>query len=381
MIIREVVKKDGVRADGVKGSGMERGHPRVIGNRSPFLLGICFILHVIMSGAVASEQAKPWTWQYSTVFQAQEAASFHEKKQLSFVQLDTPLFTQLIVSWNASKPANGHYSVWVQGRNSKTQHWLPLHHMLDWGATWQRTYISKCDDGSGCHHVRLEIPKSVRGDGFRIRIEAHDGADLAQLKGLFVCLADFSLFEVQHDSYAHLKSIKIENVPAYSQMVLNHPRAQNLCSPTSMSMLLSYILKTPVDPLLFAQGVYDSGLDSFGSWPFNVAHAFVTAQEAVTVYATRLPSFETLYQRLRNDIPVMVSVRGALQGAAKEYTNGHLLLVTGWDHRTKQVLCHDPAFASDKETVVRYDIRSFLEAWGRSHNFAYLVEPVGKALV
>jgi hypothetical protein len=221
------------------------------------------------------------------------------------------------------------------------------------------------------------MPKRRYADAFRIKIEAHEGADLSLLRSLHACVSDLSKFKAGSvEQFAHLKSVTIHNIPLQSQMILNHPRASNLCSPTSLSMLLGYLKQSSVDPLLCAEHVYDSGLDSFGSWPFNAAHAFEACEGKVHFGVARLTSFADLHKQLSHNMPVMVSVRGDLKGAAKPYNDGHLLLVTGFDAKHKKVLCHDPAFDQSERVTVSYDLESFLQAWGCSRNLAYVAEVI-----
>ncbi len=324
--------------------------------------------------SVAYAHTNEWTWFFSKQFSHEESAEYHKKNNLSFVS-QTPKFGQLILSWNAFRPEKGHFRFWVQAQDSVTKKWYGPHHIVDWGKDIQRSYISLDDKGTGCYHVRLELPRHKRADAFRVKIEAKEGADLSLLKSLQVCVCDFAKFPTDvARNYAHLKSVAIHNVPKQSQMILNHPRANNMCSPTSLSMLLGFLKQSSVDPLQCAEKVYDSGLDSYGSWPFNAAHAFEACRGEVSFGVIRLSSFAALHKQLSDNMPVMVSVRGSLKGAAKPYSDGHLLLVIGFDAQQKKVLCHDPAFDQNDKIVVGYDLESFLHAWGRSHNLAYLVE-------
>jgi hypothetical protein len=159
-------------------------------------------------------------------------------------------------------------------------------------------------------------------------------------------------------------------------MMLNHHKKEVLCSPTSCSMLVSYLMKKRIDPVLFADNAYDAGLNAYGSWPFNVAHAFEVCKGKYLFHVERLSSFSSLYHYLRKKIPVVVSVRGKIIGAPKEYNDGHLLLVVGWDQYHKKVICHDPAIAHSKETRVAYDARSFIRAWELSRRLAYIATGV-----
>jgi hypothetical protein len=331
------------------------------------------IVIVLLSFVATQLCAQEWTWFFSKRFS--NAQKYKDKAELSFVS-PTPYFSQLILSWNAFRPTKGHFRFWVQAQDSATKKWYDQHHIIDWGKDIQHSYISIDEKGTGCYHVRLELPKNRHGNSFRIKIESHDGADLSLLKSLNVCVSDLAKFKASSSSeFSTLKSVKVHNVPKQSQMVLDHPRAHQLCSPTSLSMLLGFFQKTPVDPLQCAEKVYDSGLDTFGSWPFNVAHAFEACEGKIHFGVRRLNSFAEVHKQLSRNIPVMVSVRGELVGAAKPYNDGHLLLVIGYDAKQKKVICHDPAFEDASQVTASYDVDGFLKAWARSRNLAYIAAP------
>lgn len=334
------------------------------------------LLMLMMSSAMHANNDTSWTWFFSKRFTNQELQAQSKKDYCMFCRA-SDRFSQLIFSWNAWRPTAGHFRFWVQVRDAKTKKWYKPHHMIDWGKDIQRSYISTNEQGTNSYHVRLEVPTSTHADAFRIKVEAHDGAQLTFLKRLHVCVADMKKFStIPQPNYNQLSSVMLSNVPQQSQMILDHPRANNLCSPTSLSMMLGFVKKAWVDPLMCAEFVYDSGLDSYGSWPFNVAHAFEVCKGKVIFSVIRFASFAQLHQQLMRNMPVMVSVRGELEGAAKSYNDGHLLLVVGWDALRKKVICHDPAFEHNEKTRISYDIKSFLTAWGRSRNLAYKAERV-----
>ena len=131
-----------------------------------------------------------------------------------------------------------------------------------------------------------------------------------------------------------------------------------------------YLTGRHIDALEFAQGVYDDGLKAYGSWPFNVAHAFEYAD--THFFVRRFNSFAELHQQLTFGVPVIVSVRGDLPGALKPFPHGHLMVVVGWDGKTQEVVCHDPARQEDKSVLQKYSIKHFLTAWERSHRLSYV---------
>jgi hypothetical protein len=341
------------------------------------------IKRVIVLGLVLfvpSIGAVPWTWLHTKRFDARELSSMRDKTQVSVAHSDTPAFTQLVLSFNARLPEKGYLSFSVQARSRNTGQWLETHHMLDWGAGISKSYDS-IGGASSCHHVRLEVPRFARG--YRVKIQAHDGAEVTSLRALSICLSDFSKFSDAVPALASLAPVVIDSVAAYSQMTIEHERAHHMCSPTSLSMLLSFLLEQPINPAHTAQAVYDTGLDAYGSWPMTVAHAYQFCQskqpsERDWCYwaVTRMSSFTDLHAQLVRGIPVMVSVRGSIPGAAKVYPHGHLLLVIGYDARNRKVICHDPAFDHPDKVRVSYDVKPFIQAWGRSHNLAIIVDPI-----
>jgi hypothetical protein len=324
---------------------------------------------------IAQESADDqWTWLYQKSFSLPEFVGAHVHKVLTFSKIDIAPFTQVVFSWNARRPAHGYFTFFIQTRDGATQHWGKWHKMMDWGAQVQCSYMSE-DAHSKYYHVRLETGTRY-ADAFRIKISAHGGAKLQNLAAIFVSVSDFNKFKPENVAEAGpWPSVVIDNVPQRSQFVLDHPRNAGLCSPTSTSMLVSYLLGKDIDPLDFAQKAYDTGLGVYGSWPFNMAHAYEVGKGKFLFTTARLHSFNTLYKRLQQGIPVVVSVRGALAGAAKAYEHGHLLVVIGFDAQNQQVICLDPAFKSDEAVLKYYPLKSFLAAWERSHRLAYLAEP------
>lgn len=313
-----------------------------------------------------------WTWSYKKEFQSEKLNELAHKMRLYFSRTDTPPFGQLIFSWNAFRPECGYFSFLVKAQyaSGEESHW---HKMMEWGKGVQRSFTStRSSDGSQFVHVRYEVPQ--KANGFCIMVQAHEGANLSLLKMVSVSITDLSLFVSEKASgYFKFPSIVIKQVPRKSQMRLAHEHAKRMCSPTATSMMLAYLMGHDVYPVDVARRVYDKGLDAYGSWPFNAAHAFERCP-TVQFRVLRLSSFESLYRYLAQGTPVVVSVRGHISTAPQSYPNGHLLLVVGWDQKTKSIIVHDPAFDQDHKVRHRYKLVDFLPAWERSHRLAYVAE-------
>jgi hypothetical protein len=322
-----------------------------------------------------SAESEPWTWTYHMLCSDDQIALFEKKRELIFTKRDIPVFNQMIFSWNALRATKGSITFMVQIREQKSGLWDAWHTMGQWGAGIQRSFLSKVGIHSEFNHVRLELLHAKVADGLRIKIVATPDFDCSLLHSFYVCVANYNYFVTERDAtFSHLASIRIRNVPQYSQMLLDHPSKEKICSPTSTSMLLSYLKAEPVCPVQFAHAAFDQGLGAYGSWPFNIAHAFDTMKGSMTFKVVRLNSFSDLHKQLVQKIPVVVSVRGALQDAAKPYDNGHLILVIGWNAKKQKVICHDPAFDTIEKTYVEYNLKTFIDGWERSRRLAYVAQ-------
>jgi len=334
-----------------------------------------FLLWLLLWQFSLSANTSDWTWAYRKRFSGSELENLTGKAHVTFAKKDTPAFKQLIFSWNAYRPKQGYFTFYIQSRDAASKKWSSWYKMVEWGAAVQRSHLVKLIAGNPEYvYVRLEQPNGKYADGFRLRVEAHGQAQLADLRFLSVSISDFTKFSIEPVAkHANLPSIKIIGVPKYSQMTLAHEDCKTMCSPTATSMQLGYITKKWIDPIEFATKSYDHGLGAYGSWPFNVAHAFEICPNK-TFRLTRLTGFAELYQYLSLDIPVVVSVRGYLDGAPQEYKNGHLITVIGWDQDHQCVICHDPAIVGDENVEHCYKLSHFLRSWESSHRLAYVVE-------
>jgi hypothetical protein len=315
---------------------------------------------------------KNWVWVYTKEFSANEQHAHGGAQEMLVEKKKLSPFTQLILSWNAYRPTRGQYTFWVQGRDAQTGLWSSWHKMMSWGPSLQCSYQSDADMIAQHHHVRFEACQGKKMQGFRVKVTAHGGASLQTLHALTVTYADLTNFTEEDSAcYDTLPSVRIKKVPKRSQFALQHPEKHRLCSPTSCAILIEYFSQERCNMHTLAHAVFDKGLDTYGSWPFNMAHAFELCQGSHWWRVVRLPSFKQLHAMLQHGCPVAVSVRGFMRGAPKSYDNGHLLVFIGYDASTKAVICHDPACAYDKITARKYALEDFLRAWEKSHRLAY----------
>ncbi|MEI7480857.1 MAG: C39 family peptidase [Elusimicrobiota bacterium] len=165
------------------------------------------------------------------------------------------------------------------------------------------------------------------------------------------------------------------NVPKCSQMTQRVSYRRDICSPTSVTMILNHFgIKTRV--LDTASGVRDTAENNYGNWTFNTMYA-----GALGLYAwpTRFNSLEEARGYLAAGIPLAASVTfgpDELRKSPLKKTAGHLLVIKGFDAKGN-VLVNDPA-AADKNTVGRvYDRKEFAKAWLKNKSgTAYILAPL-----
>lgn len=180
-------------------------------------------------------------------------------------------------------------------------------------------------------------------------------------------------------------------VPTYSQMVHSghYPKWGNggeaWCSATSTTMVLGYYGISPapqgitpghVDAVVdhTAKMVYDSGYRGTGNWAFNTAYAATLV--AGDSYVTRMRDLREAEDHIAAGVPLVVSIafgRGQLTGAPISASNGHLLVVVGFE-ADGDVVVNDPAGATNAEVRRVYDRAQFERLWiAASGGTAYVI--------
>jgi len=285
---------------------------------------------------------------------------------------EVPLFDECILSWNGRRPSQGNWLFSVSlHQDGSWSPWLPY---AEWGPSHQRTFCSKSDTVKA--YQDAIHPMTGFCDGFQVKVE---GADLTGLVSLCASLSQLQQCHIVSPLQS-LPPILLTTTPGKSQIALQHPLSERICSPTSLVNAIRLISDKAIDPIALAGKVYDSGFDLYGNWILNVAESFYELGEKYSCWVERLRSFEALHAHLMRGFPVIVSVRGPLAGAPRPYSAGHLLCVVGYERN--RVLCIDSGFPTDQETLCSYSLADFIQAWNRRQNIAYIFGgPIGGGLM
>jgi len=125
------------------------------------------------------------------------------------------------------------------------------------------------------------------------------------------------------------------------------------------------------------EGVFDWIYDGHGNWPFNTAYAATFGYEG---YVARFTSLEKAEEFVAAGVPVIMSIawgKGELTGADIESTNGHLLVLVGFDASGNPII-NDPASPTDTSVQKTYQRSQFEPLWLQaSGGTVYLIYPQG----
>jgi len=175
------------------------------------------------------------------------------------------------------------------------------------------------------------------------------------------------------------------DLPVPERRQNDFPGGGGWCSPTSVSMIMAYwaartgneTWDRPVPEV--AAGVTDYEYGGTGNWVFNTAYA---ASLGLDAYVTRFSSLSDLEWWIAAGVPVAINIefeRGELDRAPMPSSDGHIIVIRGFDRRGDPI-ANDPAGRADQGESVRivYDRAQLERAWqGRPRGTTYIIHPPG----
>ena len=256
-------------------------------------------------------------------------------------------FKEAVISWSAEVPEGG--SVECELQVAVGDRWLPWRTMARWTGEGGGTSV-KQETVEGC---AVDVDTLVVGDGqvadrFRYRVKEAGGARVRH-----VAVAAWRRDD--RAPFAAVKSAawgKTIDVPKRSQMVEDASIRGDICSATSLSMVLEHhgVKRTTRE---VADGVYDHEAKIYGNWPLNTAYAATAGMRLA--YVARFRGLEELEAEIAAGRPVIISHKwkeGELTGAPVAKSNGHLIVVVGFTE-DGDVVVNDPAAHPDQGEDVR----------------------------
>jgi hypothetical protein len=300
-------------------------------------------------------------------------------------------FSEATPSWNADTPAG----TWieVQVRALLGTRWTGWYNMGVWASGGQpvarHSVSGQADAGAYVDVDTLKLgkpgaPLTASGYQLKLRLFGHGSDALPSVRNAAVVVSAMPAAPGNLAPGNPTLWGKLLRVPECSQMV--YPNGGEVwCSPTSVAMVLGYwqgLQSRSCDLSVHAAvtGVYDRVYGGHGNWPFNTAYAAGTGMEA---FVSRFTSLSQAEAWIAAGVPVIMSVawsRNQLTGAPIPTSNGHLMVLAGFDARGNPIL-NDPA-ASSNGTVQRTYARTELERlWLQSSGgTVYLIFPAGRVV-
>ena len=311
-------------------------------------------------------------------------------------------YDELVASWNAATPANTWVTIEMQGGGSAREtKWYTLGIWASGDGDILRTSVSLQGDGDGFVAIDTFVrsKKALPLDAYRLRVTLYRRAGSGATPTLRGVAAMVSAAPKGYAiPSAHTGVVRTLPVPEYSQEThIGHfPEYDNggeaWCSPTSTAMVLRFWGTGPDAAALAAfpgtdhvdgqvdhaaRYVYDWNYNGAGNWPFNTAHATTYGLDG---FVTRLRSLAEAERFIDAGIPLIASINGKLPGFFFGSTNGHLLVISGFD-ANGNVISNDPAVMTNDEVQKTYARADFESVWLEgSGGIVYVIRPFGVPL-
>ena len=314
--------------------------------------------------------------------------SFLVGEALGPIVSTTVTFTQAIASWNVQTPAGTWVETQIQAKLG--DRWTKLYSLGVWAAdasTIERHSVIAPNDGDARVAVDTLIVTNDTAalQAYRVKLLLYSEAGVALPTIRNASLAVSEAPAEPDTLVAGDPNLWDRNlpVPGCSQMV--YPDGGTVwCSPTSTSMVLGYWAQDggACEPRVrdAVTGVYDWLYDGHGNWPFNTAYAGTHGLEA---YVVRMQSLAQAEEWIAAGVPVVVSLAwgsGELDGAPLDWSNGHLVVLVGFDATGRPVV-NDPAAPSNDSVQRIYKRDQFESLWlEHTRGTGYLIYPEGTSV-
>lgn len=283
-------------------------------------------------------------------------------------------FTELLPSINADLPTKAGLRLLARVRIDGE--WSPWLHFGNFGSTSPAERLAQFSGGQ-VHTDVLVLDRPA--DAFQLRVELFSfEAPLRQLPSLRRLAVWYS--GVVDDAARRDELTRMDALPSGWARDLNVPfRAQGdapeclrheICSPTSVNMVMGYLgREQPLEET--AQAIYDNDHGIFGNWARAVQHA---AQMGFNGQLERFRSWEPVKRHIAAGRPVIASIRfeaGTFPSAAMAQTDGHLIVIRGFTPEG-DVIVNDPGSKSKGRGAV-YKANELAQAWFGRGGVGYVI--------
>jgi len=308
-----------------------------------------------------------------TNFTKTASASPGEAVLTSPVILSRINFNEVVISWDATLSKDAYLIVEAravcEGNPTKYYnlgHWStnPIRH--------PRQSVRDQKDAEGDVSTDTLILRRL-ANSLQIRLTFGDSESTQALKFLGISLTDTNLgpqaLPPNREAWGKL-------IPVSERTQMAYPNGSQLCSPTTVSMLMSHWARTTKRPELdrpvpeIVDAIYDSQWKGTGNWPFNMAYA--GSFPGMRAYVARFSDVSELEDWIVRNIPVGISVDYDRLRAQGPGPNGHLVALVGFTTDGDAII-NDPGTSKNVRKV--FPRKNLIDAWACSRNTVYLIYP------
>jgi hypothetical protein len=295
------------------------------------------------------------------------------------VRSDVP-FTELLPSWNPDCPADTGLRLDVRTRDARSGQWSPWFYLGSWGRTVGKEDREIRNDFGSVQIDWLDLRRPA--DAYQARVSFYafnlDEKVNPGLRRLAVSHSGVVRGTSQRDAAIVPVSLEAGGaaaahdipVPFRAQGLAAKPLRPEICSPTSVSMVMQYLGRDrPTEEN--ALGIYDAEYDLFGNWGRAVAWA---GQNGFDAWLTRFRNWDQLRATLATGQPVIASIRfkaGECPSFVMKQTAGHLIVIRGFTAEGDFVV-NDPA-SKDRGNGAVYKADDLRRAWLDHGGVGYII--------
>jgi hypothetical protein len=281
-------------------------------------------------------------------------------------------FRDLLVSWNVDTPPNAGFRIEIRVARAGGE-FSPWLYVGDWGRLPDLPRETQCE-GAKIDTDFLRGATTFERAEVRVRAWSTGDARDAELvvARLALCFSDRETRVPAPAQEAARGALRLP-VPPRSQKTEDAAIAGRICSPTSVAMVLGYRGASHPTAAV-AERAFDAANDIYGNWPRNIQAAY---SFGVPGYLTRVVSWREAEKLIRAGQPIIASIaarEGQLRGAPYTKTDGHLIVITGFDAKGG-VHVNDPAVADPKKAQLVYAREDLELVWLQRGGTAYILEP------
>jgi hypothetical protein len=286
-------------------------------------------------------------------------------------------FTELIPSYNPHCPPETGLRFDVRTRDAASAKWSNWFYLGSWGRTLASVEREIQNDFGSVEVDTLKLARPA--DAYQVRIHFYAFNLNEKVNPTLRRLSVVYSGAIRDGGLRKTSVIPVSLAPDFSCDIPVPFRAQGnaarplrpeICSPTSVSMVMQYLGRDlPTEENALA--IYDSEYGLFGNWARAVAWA---GENGFDAWVTRYRNWDQVKATLAQGQPIIASIRfdkGQCPSFVLKQTDGHLIVIRGMT-RQGDLIVNDPV-SRDKGNGAVYKASELAKAWFEHGGVGYII--------